>query len=222
MEKLVVLNGKPDDLNHLMTDLQDEPLHITKRTDDYFLESLEFNKMSNKEAFDCGKLWVKKINSLMNLIYGYNPMIDTNCVQETDVDGTVHKHGFISVEFTTGKIMLHVVQTDKKSRLPNLLKIRDTEIDKAIELFNAPNWVNLYKVYEIIQDDPNGVNLLKTFKTEVESFAHTANCRNAIGDNARHATLKYKSPKKPVSYDDAKKIIRNILIQWIEIKSNND
>lgn len=232
MERIVRLNGNAEDLADLLNDLQDEPIHITKRNEDYYLESPDFYNKTNQEVFDYAKVWIKKVNYLMKIIHGDNPRFDTNCVQEIDDNGTIRHHVFISVGISAGaRIKANGVQINANgnivkstSKLPILLKINNSEVDKALELFDNSDWINLYKIYEIIKDDLGNeqeiVNQLGISKNELKLFTRTANSRNAIGDKARHATLKDEPPKTPMSEYYAKEMIKEILNKWLDIKSN--
>jgi len=57
------------------------------------------------------------------------------------------------------------------------------------------NWINAYKIYEILKTNFQGEAELKKYG-ELKYFAHSANSPEAIGiDNARHAVQSNQNPK---------------------------
>lgn len=85
------------------------------------------------------------------------------------------------------------------------------------------NWINLYKVYEIVKKDAgkkNKIDRIKQWidKDKIRQFTHTANSQSAIGDDARHGVDQNDPPKEPMSLPEAVALIRNLLKQWLQWK----
>lgn len=74
------------------------------------------------------------------------------------------------------------------------LATKDATVSRALRLFGSDvhDWVNLYRIYEIIESDMGGliamINLGWTSKLRVSNFKHTANSVSAAGDEARRRT----------------------------------
>jgi hypothetical protein len=78
------------------------------------------------------------------------------------------------------------------------------------------NWVNAYKIYEILKHNFKSEKDLKQYP-ELSTFAHTANSPNAIGDEARHSVQKTDNPKiianLEISYEKLKELSIKFLMQ---------
>ncbi len=81
-----------------------------------------------------------------------------------------------------------------------------------------PNWINLYKVYEIVNKDAGRTKIEQWTNKKIGLFTHTANSQSAIGDDARHGVDKHDPPKEPMSLSEARALIRNLLKQWLQWK----
>ena len=81
-----------------------------------------------------------------------------------------------------------------------------------------PNWINLYKVYEIVKKDAGKKKIEQWTKNKISQFTHTANSQSAIGDDARHGVDRSDPPKEPMSISEAEALIRNLLQKWLQWK----
>jgi hypothetical protein len=81
-----------------------------------------------------------------------------------------------------------------------------------------PNWINLYKVYEIVKKDAGKKKIEEWTKNKISQFTHTANSQSAIGDDARHGVDRNDPPKEPMSISEAEALIRNLLQKWLQWK----
>ena len=81
------------------------------------------------------------------------------------------------------------------------------------------NWINLYKVYEIVNKDAGKKKIEQWItKDKIRQFKHTANSQSAIGDDARHGVDRNYPPKEPLSLSEAVALIRNLLQKWLQWK----
>ena len=84
------------------------------------------------------------------------------------------------------------------------------------------NWVSLYNVYDVIREDVGGDAALKargwSSRNEVRRFTQTANSLDAAGEGARHGKRAIRSPKHPMSLEEARTLIRLLLKRWIDAK----
>ncbi len=63
-----------------------------------------------------------------------------------------------------------------------LLALRDKAIAKALRLCSRDlNWVNLYRIYEVISEDAGGIA-----DKNIQIFKASANNSNVTGDFSRH------------------------------------
>ena len=90
----------------------------------------------------------------------------------------------------------------------------------ALRFLRKGDWVNLYKTYEIVQDEVHGKReiIRRGWLTSqsISRFKQMAQSREALGDDARHASRKFIPPKKPMSIHEARAIIADLLLKWID------
>lgn len=95
-------------------------------------------------------------------------------------------------------------------------------VENALYFFREGTWDNLYKVYEIIRDDTGSEQAIikKSWgsKPELHRFTQTVQSSEALGNDARHASKRYKPPAQPMSLSEAKSLIRGILMNWMQTK----
>lgn len=96
-------------------------------------------------------------------------------------------------------------------------------INKVLKLSsNLENWVNLYRIYEVIEEDIGSKEEIANFGwasvKRIKLFKRTANSSEAIGSKARHGHKKYKPPKNPMSLKSAKALVKNLIIHWVKHK----
>ena len=117
---------------------------------------------------------------------------------------------------------------DQLSCLESWLRIaqRQKVVADALHFYQEDSWINLYKVYEIIEEDVGKVKKCSRIvnngwatKSDISRFKQTAQSRAVLGDYARHAADKYKPPARPMSLSEAKSLVRNILMKWLITKT---
>lgn len=103
-----------------------------------------------------------------------------------------------------------------------LLAQEDEKVKKVIHFLTSyeHNFINLYKIYEIIQDEV-GSKITKdgwVIKKKVDNFTRTVNHPDVIGYEARHGISKLEPPKNPMSLSEAKNLIIDIAKKWLDWK----
>lgn len=93
-------------------------------------------------------------------------------------------------------------------------------VKDVLHFMNNVTWSNLYKIFEIIRDDLGGQTAVETIipKVKLSSFTQAAQSREYIGDEARHASSKFKRPKNEISLNEAHKIIAQLISSWVTNK----
>jgi hypothetical protein len=81
----------------------------------------------------------------------------------------------------------------------------------------APGWVDLYKVFEIINDNAKGcVKQGWVTRDEIGVFKGSANRKEVSGDLARHARWKGDSPRRTMTLIEARQMIGGLVTDWLE------
>ncbi len=85
----------------------------------------------------------------------------------------------------------------------------------------APGWVDLYKVFEIINDNAKGcVNRGWVTRDQVSVFTGSANRKEVSGDLARHARLKGDPPSGTMTLVEARQLISSLVTRWLDWRSS--
>jgi hypothetical protein len=99
----------------------------------------------------------------------------------------------------------------------------DADVAEVLELMGrpeAPNWVDLYKVYEIIEYTGQlkvamaGAGISSN---RVSLFVRTACHPDAGGPDARHGRSKQDPPKKPMPIGQAREMIGELVVAWMDL-----
>ena len=229
MKWKVRLTGDVKGLKILAESFTDDP-EIFKEEDDFYLWCSQFEDLKDaSEVRDTAREIVQTIRNI-----GLRDSLRTDDLQASHVrkmrdDGT--ERVFASLEAETVSVetrSMRINRTDEEGnekvqrpadRTYELTRIA-SEDEKIRELAglldNGEDWVNLYRIYEFIQ--ANIVEKDWWSSTEKDRFKRTANSREAIGDEARHADQTGGNPIDPMTHEEAKQLIRNLVIEWIESK----
>ena len=90
-----------------------------------------------------------------------------------------------------------------------VLKLLDGEADSTA----------IYKVYEIIGDDLKRKIYMLASKDELKRFTGSLNHPSASGEKARHARLKSKPPKNPMTESEWRDFTETLANGWIKEKA---
>jgi len=206
---------------------------MTEQGGRYYLESAVFD--SSKDARDV----LEDVSRILDVMNGVARLVCQN-FEGPRVDGIkrIEKNGRPPTQFIMptgipsaerfGITAITVRSGQEPSQPPSIpgskwieTAEKDRSVDKALALYGGltHNWRNLYMVLEAIEDDIGGENGLIgkgwAQKDKIKLFKHTANSFISLGYQARHATATKKAPQKPMSLDDAKSLIKNILENWL-------
>jgi hypothetical protein len=106
---------------------------------------------------------------------------------------------------------------------PGYVQLADADPDVAevLDILGkadpAPGWVDLYKVFEIINDNAKGcVNQGWVTRDQVSVFTGSANRKEVSGDLARHARLKGDPPSRTMALIEARQMIGALVTEWLD------
>jgi hypothetical protein len=117
---------------------------------------------------------------------------------------------------------LNPIESRREHPLIKALRMskKNPAVADALRFLRKGDWVSLYKAYEIVRDAVHGEQpiIRRGWLTEKarKRFTWTAQSREALGDEARHASRMYRPPKEPMSIHEARAIIADLLQQWID------
>jgi hypothetical protein len=85
------------------------------------------------------------------------------------------------------------------------------------------DWVNLYRIFEIIAADVGGLDSIASngwgTKTSMQLFKRTANSPGVLGLDARHGAETTQPPPKPMLIAEARTLINSIIHAWLRAKT---
>jgi hypothetical protein len=155
-------------------------------------------------------------------------------IQRVEDDGRKHHFRFTEtgvysvreIRIGTRRIVgdshnIQTIQNTPEHEVVRLFRVsnQNLAVADALRFFRKGDWVSLYKAYEIVRENVRGDREIidrgwLTEKTR-KRFTQTAQSREALGDQARHASHKYKPPKQPLLVREAKAMIGSLLQKWI-------
>jgi len=234
MEWLVHIIGNNSDLEELSKSLNSPELCVTQEGENFFLKSTYFN--SFKEADDVRK----KASEILPLINGSAMLaIEIKEPLKVGIIRKDHKNGTSEVFIVgSGSIVMggsahvEVIEPDgtiKEIRpadpIPNYFQkgLNDNNVAKVLQFLGTGkiDWRILYNIYDAIMEDVGGYNNLLNKgwapKESIKLFHHTPQSWDAVGVDARHGKH-IPAPDKPMSISEAKSLIKNITIKWLQTK----
>jgi hypothetical protein len=93
----------------------------------------------------------------------------------------------------------------------------DPDAQEVVDIWGSKphDWVNLYKVFEIVQQRVDIKENGWASDNEITRFARTANHPEAAGEGARHGRSNKEPPPKPMSLAEADALVERIVIAWL-------
>lgn len=237
MEWIVEVVGESSDLEELSRSLDSAELRLTQEGQSFFLRSMDFNSL--KSADDVRN----NATEILSLINGAarlalrmrKPLVVGNIVKVNDggkrrifasLSATMSLRGNICVSITRADGT--VEQFRQADPIPSWIEVaqHDKNVAKVLRLFaGTHDWVNLYRIYEVIEDDIGGKHNIESkgwaTKKAITLFKHTANSIDVIGDESRHGKKIGEPPPNPMPLSEAKSLIETILHNWFRSKKDN-
>ena len=193
----------------------------------YYLTSPRFAAMSDPQAvYTAAGEILDHMNGIAAMFaVGYRPVEIQGEIVQID-EGVRRQHVVVAATTAFGWVIAGPPDPDLVNVAAWLaLAERDRNVSAALHFFSVPSWGNLYKVLEIVRDEiGNDDKLARTgwiTRRDLSRFTQTAQSRDALGDEARHAAKKYKAPGNPMSLEEARVTIRELLVMWLRSKASS-
>ena len=236
MEWEVQIAGDATDLTELSKSLTDDEACIEVRNGMFFLRSTRFNNLGTSEEVASLSADILSLltGSARLALGGRTPITVANIAKIREDGGrdifisiseTIHVRDFIGIEMhsTDGSIQVF----HPAHEVPEWVKLGllDPQVAKALRLFGASehDWVSLYRLYEVIEQDVGGVEKIANKKwatiASIKRFKHTANSPTSTGDVSRHGKESTSPPKHPMELGEARALVELILHSWLRVKS---
>lgn len=234
----VQLSGDEHDLRELEKSLTNDELRIIERDGQFFLETPRFSDLTTSEEVNAVTSDILPIltGAARLSLGGRTPLQISNIAKVREDGGRdifVNLLDTIQVRATAGSVGVEITRSDgsvevvkPSNKVPNWVNValRNDNVAKALRLFgsNEHDWVNLYRLYEVIEADVGGIDIIASegwaTKKAIKRFKHTANSPGAIGDSARHGKESSDPPADPMDLGEAVPLVEVILHNWLRSK----
>ena len=232
--------GPEPELKQLAQSLRTERLSVSRRGEGFYVRSSCLGEDPDVKSFrDAADRIVDCLSGAARLLLGATESIRLVGFAEIDGGGKVGRQIAIAV---VGHIKIRgysatVRMTDSNG---NVVEYRpaDAAIDwvqsamsneavfnvlKIMSPKNEMDWVNLYRIYEIVVNDVKGLGEIVrrewATKKAINRFKRTANHPDAVGLHARHGFLKEAPPERPMLLSEARALVETIVHGWLRERS---
>ena len=234
----IQIQGRVSDLEYLASHFTAPPLKVSKdeRDDCYLLQSASFVTCTNSQAVTLmAAEQLANLSGALRFVGHSKEPLRLGSVYRRHTDGhrdvfvhigaTFYVHAGVDVTLTVTDSdgCIHPPAPPKVVTIMHLALI-DPAVAKALRLLalDAENWVDLYRLYEVVAADVGGERSMikRGWSSEVQQkrFKHSANSVTVAGDAARHGQEKHQPPSAPMSLDDATAYVKSLLHAWLSSK----
>ncbi|MEG4580238.1 hypothetical protein QUA71_11580 [Microcoleus sp. MON1_C5] len=229
MKWLVLLDVEMSDFDNLSNLLRssDEFSLITENSK-YYLTSSRWESLTNEsDVYWEATKPLQHISAVARIQFTDFPLLKPDIICEVDEEGKLHRRvalsatirvdsSSFSIKLEGGQDIIPILEFESWMKLAEEDEIVKNVFRQITEF--EPNWINLYKVYEIVKKDAGKKKIEQWTKNKISQFTHTANSQSAIGDDARHGVDHSDPPKEPMSLSEAEALIRNLVQTWLQWK----
>jgi hypothetical protein len=230
MKWLVLLDVKKSDFDNLSNLLcSSDEFSLMAENGEYYLTSSRWESLTNvSDVYLEATKPLQDISAIARIHFTRFPLLKPDIICEVDEEGKrqrwVALSATISVDSSSFSIQLEGGQDIIRNlEFESWRKLAEEDeivknVFRQITDFEH-NWINLYKVYEIVNKDAGKKKIEQWItKDKISQFTHTANSQSAIGDDARHGVDKHAPPKEPMSLYEADALIMTLLQKWLQWK----
>lgn len=109
-----------------------------------------------------------------------------------------------------------------------LLALNDKHVSDVLKIISLGNldWVNLYRIIEIVEKDVGGREIIVNngwgTDSSIKLFKRTACSPGAVGLEARHGAENTQPPENPMPISEARAMIISIIHAWLRPKTDSE
>lgn len=187
---IVKLKGAKHDLNELPSVFNFSFLTIIQLKNAFYLKSSELNKLKDaSEVLQSSKRLIEMVNGAAKLHFDHYGQVEVdNSITGIDENGQAHSYSF---GFGAGRKINESYKEPERVKAWFVKAIHEKHVADMLRYFSNQNFVNLYKVYELMRDEVGDVvKCGLATERELNRFTQTAQSKESIGDAARHAVQK--------------------------------
>jgi len=201
-----------DNLSNLLRSSDEFTLIIENSK--YYLTSSHWESLTDtSDVYLKATKLLQDISAVAMIHFTGFPLLKPDIICEVDEEGKRHRRFALSATIRLPPASFSIKLEGGQDIIPNLEFVSWTKLAEEDEIVKnvfrqitkfEHNWINLYKVYEIVKKDAGKKNKIDRIeqwiiKDKIRQFKHTANSQSAIGDDARHGVDPNDTPKEPMS-----------------------
>jgi hypothetical protein len=228
----VELTGHQFDLEDLPRWFTVPELRVVEQEGHFLLEAEQFDDLHESAAVhSAARELLPRINGVAKLKIGsFRDVAVGAAVIELDEEGLERQHvvllvGTVEARAKASGVLLKVGQDELSAPAPGSLDTdqwlraaeADPEAQEALGILGGRphDWVNLYKVYEIVRSRADIKSSGWASDNELTRFTRTANHPEAAGEGARHGRMSSDPPPTPMSLSEADAFVGRIVMAWL-------
>ena len=188
----------------------------------FYLTSKDWDQFEEVgQVRDQAKHVIGLLDRAVYLHSGNTAPIEIVHIVRIDDEGRMQKI-FVEAQLTSRWSVMVTVTVQQQRLIIRSLRVstEHSSVADALRFFHKGDWISLYKAFEIVRDEVDGEESIIRqnwlTKKSIRRFRQTAQSREALGDDARHASREDSPPKKPMSTREATATIGELLKKWID------
>ena len=232
---IAAISGNDADLAELQKSLVGPDLRVSHQHGSYVLESSRFDLLATPEQVQSRANEILEVLSgASRVAFGLISPLSASWVATINDDGSRNVYMTVT-ERVAFRDTVSVVITredgtvetiNPADEVPRIAAVAEkyTNAAEVLKLLakGIDDWVNLYRIYEIIKRDMGGDKKITdqgwTTNGQLNNFRHTANSPDSIGHDARHGVQTNDPPSDPMELSAAKGLIKHVAQKWLESK----
>lgn len=209
----IQLSGDKFDLDELPRWFTSEELKVKEENGKYYLKSSELNLLTEaSKVKEQAEKFLKFINGAGKIKDSKFKPVSIGRIEKAEANGRSMQYLFPESINGRSKVSgdLSVIKAGSSEEEQTTIRIsyveswvtltsKDKNVAKVLSFFcKELNWQNLYKIWEVIEEEQGSKVFEKGWASEkkISDFTQTANSYLAIGDEARHGYEKIPIPRK--------------------------
>jgi len=202
---------------------------VSEEGGSYYLRAAEFSSLTDpRDVQRCATELIAQLRGAARALFGNFETVKVAGIERVEQDGKPPTQFILpdSIVLRGRGLLLATGASDgaEPAVLDSWAAIANTDakVAEALRLFGSTerDYPNLYKVYEVVKGDVGRQNIIKNgwaTGSELKRFTHTANCKVALGDEARHG-VGGCSVRKHMPRSEAESLVGKILLGWVRDK----
>jgi hypothetical protein len=228
----VELTGHQFDLEDLPRWFTAPELRVVEQDGRFLLEAERFDDLHESAAVHAAAYeLLPRIIGVAKLKNGsFRDVAVGSAIRELDEEGRERSHlvllaGTAELRAKASGVLVKVGEDELSAPAPGSLDTdqwlraakADPEAQEVLDILGGRphDWVNLYKVYEIVRSRADVKSSGWASDNELTRFTRTANHPDAAGQGARHGRMSAYPPPKPMSLSEADALVGRIVIAWL-------